>query len=811
MLQLFRKYQRALYILITIVIVISFSFFGTYGTLSDGSFREQIAFKAVDGTVVTRHELDEMVAFISTDSGDKVIFGGMWGPNFLNDGVIARNFIDTGLGVLLAEQYLNEIKPDLQARHDKERRYQLYTHPKAPFITTEAAWNYVNPNMTSFYNLLRNTNDPSSAEALRARMALFLMEKQFPAPLLKQVLRYQESQHSWLTPDPNLNYLDLSLFGYHTAEDWFGPRFVRLVAQFIINSAIIAEQRGYEVSKAEALADLTHNAEMSYRQNQNSPHLNVRNSHEYYQEQLRRLGMDQNIAAKNWQKVLLFRRLFQDLGSAQFVDPFSFRAFNQFALTAVEGESYRLPKEFQFNTYRGLQKFEIYLEAIAKRDDLAKLTLPTQFFSLEEISKKSPSLVQKKYVLQIAEASKKAIEAGISLKQTWAWENSSDGWQKLRAQFPDLQLKENTTPSERFTALEALDEKTRQKVDAFARASLIEAHPEWIVEALNKAEPAQKSIALTEAKGDTPFAGFSSGKKLIKILDTAPKLNEEATTEAAKSAASALALFTGDKETYYRIGIVEKSPKAQILTFAEADKSGALDQLLDQRLQEHYKKIREDRAAEFQTASKSWKPFNDVKDQIADDYFRPMLGGIYQTYASVYAAETKLATPEKVIGDLAATYRLYPYVKGIQEKISKQPSLAATLTREATPAAQTEASKPNGSLADQWKLIRTSQQLTKSSTDSTIDKEKIFALKPPAFSKVNAPANGDLNFFYVIKRGNQATDLTTSANVAQAHRLLSEGAQVKLMQSLLTEMNLKEAISLDYLKNLSQEEEPANQ
>ena len=59
MLQLFRKYQRYLYILITTVIVISFSFFGTYGTLSDGSFREQIAFTTVNGTDVTRHELDE--------------------------------------------------------------------------------------------------------------------------------------------------------------------------------------------------------------------------------------------------------------------------------------------------------------------------------------------------------------------------------------------------------------------------------------------------------------------------------------------------------------------------------------------------------------------------------------------------------------------------------------------------------------------------------------------------------------------------------------------------------------------------------
>jgi hypothetical protein len=56
MLEFFRKYQRYFFILITIVIVISFSFFGTYSTLSNGSFREQIAFTTVDGTDITRHE-----------------------------------------------------------------------------------------------------------------------------------------------------------------------------------------------------------------------------------------------------------------------------------------------------------------------------------------------------------------------------------------------------------------------------------------------------------------------------------------------------------------------------------------------------------------------------------------------------------------------------------------------------------------------------------------------------------------------------------------------------------------------------------
>lgn len=87
-------------------------------------------------------------------------------------------------------------------------------------------------------------------------------------------------------------------FGYHTLEDWFGPRYVRLVAQFILNSAKVAEQKGYKVSKEEALADLMQHASISYQQNANNPNLGVANLQQYFDEQLRRMNMDQNKAVK---------------------------------------------------------------------------------------------------------------------------------------------------------------------------------------------------------------------------------------------------------------------------------------------------------------------------------------------------------------------------------------------------------------------------------------------------------------------------------------------------------------------------------
>ena len=180
MLDFFRRNQRYFFLIITVVIVISFSFFGTYNTISESPFREQIAFKTVEGSTVTRHELDEMLLFISSDSEDKQLVGGAWGPNFLNDGVIKKDFLATGLAEVLAAAYPEELQGDLNTRFEKERRFSLYTHPQARFVGTESVWKYFAPEMSTAYNTLRVSPDPQTPEAFKARVDLYLMQRELP-------------------------------------------------------------------------------------------------------------------------------------------------------------------------------------------------------------------------------------------------------------------------------------------------------------------------------------------------------------------------------------------------------------------------------------------------------------------------------------------------------------------------------------------------------------------------------------------------------------------------------------------------------
>jgi len=804
MLDFFRRHQRYFFVMITIVIVISFSFFGTYNSLSDSPFREQIAFKAVDGSVVTRHELDEMASFIGTDASDKLLSGGMWGPNFLNDGVISKDLLETGLGVILANDYHQDIRPDLMIRLEKEKRYSLYNHPQAKFIGTEAAWNYFAPGMSEYYQTLRSAKDPISPQALQARIALFLAQKKFPQHILRQVLRYQEKQYEWVAPDRNLDRTDLSLFGYRHLEDWFGPRFVRLASEFIMNAALIAEQKGYQVTKADALADLIRNAEISYQQMVSSPHIGVATSREYFNEQLRLLGMDQNGAANIWRQVMLFRLLFQDMGSSVFVDPYTFKQINNYAMESVEGEIYRLPKELQFKDFRTLQKFETYLEAVSKgsEQEKTKLLLPAAFLTVDQVAKKTPELVQKSYRLEIAEVNKKNLEGNVTVKDSWNWEVSDKGWEQLKKQFPELGIKAGETREERFSSLDSLDNKTRGRVDAFARAAVIDEHPEWIASALADAQPKTMTIGLREAGENPPFTGLMDAKPLMQLLDVAPLSghNPGEIKAASQEAAAKLANYTIDKTTYFHIKVIDRASDPEIMTFAEADQKGILDGLLDKQLELAYSKIRKEDPKTFQKDGKSWKSFEDVKDIVAARHFEKVLEAIQSNYSAAISPEK---APEKMIPDYAATLRLYSHVNEMQAQLEKDSAKEASIVRDpAVDRNQVFDAKP--SLADQWKLEKKPYQTTRSSGNTVLDHLSIFDLPKGAWTKVNTPANGDLNFFHLADKTNGMTEKNLVANITQARQVLSNGAQQMLMKNVLRTIKDKGAISFDYLKQVAE-------
>jgi GcvH upstream region-like protein len=791
MLDFFRTYQRYFFLVITVIIVISFSFFGTYNALGSNTWHDSVVFKAVNGHDVTRADVDEMAHFISTDNEDKLFYGGSWGPNFLNDGVIRKNFLETGLLHDLVKAYPEELKGDIEKRLAKEKKYALYTHPQAKFLGIETIWTYFAPQMNNHFNRLQSSKNGLDKESLESRIQLYLGQTQLPPQTLTQILRYQEQQYNWLTPDPNLYPKDLFLFGYYSFEDWFGPYATRLISEFIINSAILAEQQGYTISNGEVLADLIYHAQVSYRQNQENPQLGVASLQEYFNEQLRILNIDQSRAIKIWKQVLLFRRYFQDAASTALVDSKLTQQLQKFSSESVVIDLYRLPEGLRLSKQEDLKNFEAYLQAVAKPNSDASLALPQEFLPVTQVAALYPELVQKKYDLEVSQISSKSLQTRITLRELWAWEVSDANWEKIRKNFADLGIKEGKTTEERFQLLNSLDSTTRTRVDAFAKQQIVKEHPEWIEEALNKAKFKKMIVGIRTKGGKIPFEGLQQKEKraaFMHTLDQAP-LHQKPTKE------SPLYIYSADQKNYYRIQVEERADQPEIISFKEAKNDGTLDQMNDRILQNYYERIREQIPTLYPKDQQAWPLYETVKEGVNKQFLE-------RTSSLLNAVKTNLPKSddtEEWTQDRLVTLRFYPYLQEVKRKIENNTSNAEYMIKGAQENALFL--EVNSTLANQWKLEKETLTIDRNKTQTIGNISEIFDLEPGTWSPIKIENNGDLLFFQVKEQGKQEEALNALINQTNKWQaLLGDEAEGQLMQEILKIIKEKDAISLDYLK-----------
>src|SRR5579872_5828245 len=126
MLEFFRKYQRYFFLVITVVVIASFSFFGTYSTFGgETERRDYVVGRAVDGSPMMLSEIQKLSRFISTDREDSLQGRGV-PPNFCNNGVIRYDFLKVKLADLLVAEYFEALKGDFDARLDKAKRFRPY-------------------------------------------------------------------------------------------------------------------------------------------------------------------------------------------------------------------------------------------------------------------------------------------------------------------------------------------------------------------------------------------------------------------------------------------------------------------------------------------------------------------------------------------------------------------------------------------------------------------------------------------------------------------------------------------------------------
>ncbi|MCI0382705.1 MAG: hypothetical protein L0207_06640 [Chlamydiae bacterium] len=757
MLQFLRRYQKFFFVIVTILVVISFSFFGTFSTFLnvEEEIPDQPIGPAIDGSVMTRRDLDQMIHLLKSTENDqenRLIL--------LGDSVIEHDFISSSLASMLAERYFEWIRPEIEERIKKAKYFTPYAHPSAPFISANSVWQRFHPELTKLIQELKETEKEVNISHFNLLCKLYLAQSRFPAYMLKQVLLYQMNQYSWIKPDPHFIQSDLSLFGFRSLGDWLGPRFLQILGQFIFNAAILAQQKGYFVSLEEAKAELILQAQKALQKQISEREISLDEAKQYLFQGIKKLGIDEEKAIKIWQKILYFRRLFYETGEGVFLDPLTLNQFYQFSREEAEIHLYELPKSLTLSNFHDLLQLELYLDATAEREKGEKLLeFPEVFSPIEKIEKHYPELVQKHFVLEFSKVTKEEIAEQVSLKETWEWEMQETHFQVLIKNFPVLTLEKGKTKEDIRQALEKIDTETRLKIDQFARLQIVEEHPEWIDQELGKIKPNQVKVGIS-LRGQEEFLGanIDSNEFLALLEKNDPFLSR----------------FTVDEKIFYRIKVIEQTKEKNICSFAEAKEKGILAMLLDQHFEATYPLLRKKDGEKFQMDDGSWKPLEEVKDAVGSLLYRDVLKSI----------ETHCANEINNSGGISLDeYAKHRFCRHMQK------------TKEALIAGVDEKQLIQGegmaAFNQQWKLVKTAKTVIRNDKMAP-SYHLAFQMEEGSWSNLANFTSENPCFFKLVSRSHDSN--FAHEDLMKVQEKLSIDAQRCLMKDILDLLDEKKAI-----------------
>lgn len=722
MMNFFRKHQKKLFIVIAVMTIASFTFFGTYGTVNQREIVDKEIGKALNGSKITDREVHGMVRFLSLP-----------GSEILRDDLMA-----SGLTALLAEKHFGEIREEFGEKLDCAKRYSPYVHPQAPFLSALQVWNRFIPQLS--HHLTQLKAGDVSPQTFSFYCQLYLDQNAFPPEIVSRILQYQQQQYSWITPDREMADLRrMALFNAQSFEEWFGPRFTEVLGKFIFNTAIIAERKGYQVSTNEARANLLQTCLEAVRHLYSEKEATYADASEFLRLQLQMSGMDESQALKVWKKIMLVHRLFNDVGQSVLVDSLSYQQFAAFADEKATVEVYQLPETLRLGDFQALLKLHYYLDAVSPKAKQTLNELPHQFYSPQEVEKKTPELVISRFDVEVAKTTKEEVGSRLTLKETWDFEISDAGFEKLKTEYPILDKGDN-----RLQILDSLDPNLRIKIDRLARSLLIDQHPEWIEEALQNVQPERVSVAIRSRGSVAPFNEIEETAALRKFLDAAP-------------IGVPAPLFTPDEQTYYQITVWGKPAAKEVMTLKEAMEGNWIGQLVDRKLEAAYPEIRKKDPDNYKRENGSWKPFAEVRDLVGAYVYSDYLKSLANRSLNQFATE-----------------RLVGLMEGARKSIESQGATSPYLTITGEP------------LVDQWKLLSQVKEIKRSET-TPLSKTEMFTAADGKWSSVVVPQSGDLAFFKLVKR--ESASITEQDRLALGQRLLGTDAKRLLMLKILEEID----------------------
>ena len=614
MFSFFRRHQRVIFLVVTSIIILSFSFFGTYSAVVRTKTDDPVLFTTLQGHKVKRSECAAYLEFLSSSS----IGSGEKGLNFFNDGFLEKDILSTCVGEsvfakwsdLSTTQYLTKKK-------EQERTYRLYQHPQAPFLSTEYVWTYFAPELKDQFTsyLQDETRDPLTL--FKQKAALFVTSQQCPGAFVKQLLLYQQKQASWLEPDSTLESRDLSLFGYHTAQDWFGDEYLQHVLETVMNGADIAEKEGISISDAEVLSSLYSNVKSAAAHYSD---LSERPLDEVVQISLRSLGMDMSTVKKIWKTFLLYRLAYTDLYDHVAVSSFPFKGMLKNQSKSLVLDTYSLQTALRVHSTEDLAEVYLWKQAVLPKTD-NPLAFSEAYRSPVDVMASFPEFVQERFTVSYRMVGPEQLEARIKLKDLWAFQKDEQKFALLAEKFPRLLEEKTLDGDSRIVAIESLPHAIRDEVEQYSKKLFIQEHPAWITEAMKEQSPTQTVLFLRPRGSASELPGISNPWELASLLRQAPLNGVDDNSK----------IYSQDGEHFYEFLVKERSEQPELVPLVQLREDGTLLAVLKRLLESQYPSLRKQAPKQFLKESGEWKPFAEVRSQVLDVYLAPLYAKLDQS------------------------------------------------------------------------------------------------------------------------------------------------------------------------------------
>lgn len=730
MLTFLRKYQRGFFFFVTFLLIASFSVFGAISTFfEDRVSEEQPIGLTVEGTAIFPSTLYSLCRFLATDA-TSALPGEV--PNLCNDGVLRRDFLESGLSQLFVESYFPLFAEGLKGRVLRAQKFEPYAHPEIPSFSAETVWARFVPEMGETLTDLKKQEEVSQ-KTFAHLTKLYLLQSSFPPELLRRILINQAQQMGWTRPDPFLERGDFSLFGFHSLVDWFGPRFLELHAQWILNGAAAAEEEGYAVSLEEAKGDLLRNFTMNLKR--------IGKEGLSLKEHLQALGLTEKEAIQAWRSILLFRKQGKNLGDSILLDRLPYQEFASYAYEELQVDHYAWDPALTMKDQESWASFETYLAAVSPDPSLQGP--PQIFYSLDEIEKRLPDLVQSRFRAKVTKASREQIALRASLQEIVEWQKDPKNWDLLREKFPQLPI---------LFSLGGIDASLKAEMDGWTRLRLLELHPEWIEEELLYFPPKHQEVFFSSAS--CSLAEIHESTSLAVRFEYASLGDEEAK--------EALLCYSEDGETFFRFEEIALERKRELLSFAEAKELGVLRKEVERRLGSFYANLKKDLSAAkapFFVEGK-WKPLREVRGELID---------------RVWSSERKELAGIQADVPLQAR-RLWRWTSRLREKLAQGQNIEMP---------QEDPTKGSFGLQKKEKTI-----LRKGKEKWMI--EQGFASLPETWSLPHCSSEGEVSFFFLKEKRMPAEPVLIPLRIAKER--LSADLQRSLGKNLIKRMQEKGSI-----------------